>query len=103
QLRRRQLLSRRLGLLLRHGIKCRHHGTFPLTIRSANQAGNTLRSTVPNVALARDGDADNDVNRPVRDVAVPDFGSGANLVMSWFGVLAPECSGLRVMVSPVFG
>ncbi|MGW1743969.1 excalibur calcium-binding domain-containing protein, partial [Nocardia sp. NPDC001965] len=30
-----------------HGVKCRHHGTFPLTIRSANQAGNTVKSTVP--------------------------------------------------------
>ncbi|MGY1934006.1 hypothetical protein, partial [Nocardia gipuzkoensis] len=26
---------------------CRHHATFPLTIQSANQAGNTLKSTVP--------------------------------------------------------
>ncbi|WP_280436779.1 hypothetical protein, partial [Nocardia carnea] len=47
QLRRCQLLGRGFGLLLRHSIKCRHHGTFPLTIRSATQAGNTLKSTVP--------------------------------------------------------
>lgn len=53
QLRRRQLLGRRFGLLLRHGIKCRHHGTFPLTIRSANQAGNTVRSTVPAPGVTR--------------------------------------------------
>ncbi|MGW0266404.1 tetratricopeptide repeat protein, partial [Nocardia beijingensis] len=37
----------------RHGIKCRHHGTFPLTIRSANQAGNTHKSTVPDTLTAR--------------------------------------------------
>jgi hypothetical protein len=34
-------------LLLRHAIRCRHHGTFHAEDPSACQAGNTVRSTVP--------------------------------------------------------
>jgi hypothetical protein len=45
------LLSRLFGrLLLRHAIQCRHHGTFLAEDPSARQAGNTVRSTVPNGA-----------------------------------------------------
>jgi hypothetical protein len=47
------LLSR---LLLRHIIQCRHYGTFLAEHRSACQAGNTVKSTVPfvNQVEARD-------------------------------------------------
>jgi hypothetical protein len=51
QLDRSLLLSGRLSpLLLRHIIQCRHHGTFLAEHRSACQAANTVRSTVPTLA-----------------------------------------------------
>jgi hypothetical protein len=48
QLDRGLLLSGLLSrLLLGHAIQCRHHGTFLAEHRSACQAGNTVKSTVP--------------------------------------------------------